>query len=177
MSPAFRQVLTVLLCTCGLVTLTGQINHALAPSAITLEVAGLLVAFAGLRLDFRRTLIIAFVTGLWVDASAPVAFGRHAFLYGLAVCMLARFRSRLPVESTSVGVVAALFINLAVFVMAGFLDLGALPDSAAGGLRLLADLVSSQLFVALIGPWFFALQAHALRLSGASPASQLRRYA
>lgn len=177
MSPALRQVLVVLLCTCGLVTLTGQINHVLAPAALTLEVAGLLVAFAGLRLDFRRALIIAFVTGLWVDASAPVVFGRHAFLYALAVCMLARFRARLPREETFVGVVAALFINLAVFVLAGFLDLGTLPDSSAGGLRLLADLVASQLFVALIGPWFFACQIQALRIAGASPTSHTRRYA
>jgi rod shape-determining protein MreD len=177
MSPALRQVLVVLLCTCGLASLTGQINHALAPASLSLEIAGLLVAFAGLRMDFRRALIIAFVTGLWVDASAPVAFGRHAFLYAFAVCMLARFRARLPREETFVGVVAALFINLAVFVLGGFLDLGGLPDSAAGGLRLLADLVASQLFVAVIGPWFFACQLHALRLAGASPASQLRRYA
>jgi rod shape-determining protein MreD len=177
MAPAPRQVLVVLLCTCGLISLTGQLNHALAPAGLTLEVAGLLVAFAGLRLDFRRALIIALLTGLWVDASAPVAFGRHAFLFGFAVCMLSRFRSRLPREETLVGVVAALFINLALFVFAGFLDLGALPDSTSGALRLLADLVASQLFVALIGPWFFASQTHALRLAGASPTSLTRRYA
>lgn len=177
MSPALRQVLTLCACTCGLHSLVGQFNHAVAPYALTVDVVGLLLAFAGLRLPFRPALAVAFLTGLWVDCSAPVAFGYHAFLYGLAICFLARLRARLPREETLVGVVTALFINLAFFVLAGFLDLGSLPDPASGALRLLADLILSQLFAALIGPWFFALQFHSLRLAGAGPAETVRRYA
>jgi rod shape-determining protein MreD len=177
MPPAYRQVFVILACVFGLLALVGQLNHVLAPFALSLDVAGLLVAFAGLRLDFRRALVVAFIGGLWFDASAPAAFGRHAFLYALAVCMLARMRTRLPRDEVLVGVVAALFINLAFFVVDGFLDLGSLPDPASAGLRLLADLLVSQLFVALIGPWFFALQLQALHLAGAGPAQVVRRYA
>jgi cell shape-determining protein MreD len=176
MPSASRQVLAVLACVIGLQAIVGQLNHVLSPFALTIHVAGLLVAFAGLRLDFRRALIVALVGGLWFDASAACEFGRHAFLFALAVCMLARMRARLPREEVLVGVVSALFINLAFFVVAGFLDLGALPDPAAGGLRLLADLLVSQLFVALTGPWFFACQSHALKLAGASPAQVVSRY-
>ena len=177
MPSAFRQVLAILACIFGLLALVGQLNHVLAPFALTLDVAGLLVAFAGLRLDFRRAFIAALIGGLWFDAGTPAAFGRHAFLYALAVCMLSRVRARLPREEVMVGVVAALFVNLAFFVIDGFLDLGSLPDPAAGGLRLLADLGVSQLFIALIGPWFFACQSQALQLVGASPAQAVRRYA
>ena len=42
-----------------------------------------------------------------------------------------------------------------------------LPAAAWG--RLLADLVCSQVVVALIAPWFFALQGSALTLTRAEP--------
>jgi len=177
MSPALRQILAVLACTFGLICLTGQLNHALAPFGLTLEVAGLLCAFAGLRLEFSRAFTVALLTGFLVDAGTPVGFGRHAFLFGLMVCLLSRVRFRLPREETLVGVVTALFINLACFVVTGFVALGSLPDTTSGALRLLADLLVSQLFIALIGPWFFALQLRALAFAGASPATAIRRYA
>jgi cell shape-determining protein MreD len=177
MSLSLRQILVLCLCACGLQTLAGQFNHAIAPFALTIDLGGLLIALAGLRLAFGPALAVAFITGLWVDASAPVAFGQHAFLYGLAVCLVYKLRDRLPREETFVGVVAAMFINLGFCVVAGFLNLDSLPDPASGTLRLLADLVASQLVTALISPWFFALQLQSLRLAGASPATIVRRYA
>jgi rod shape-determining protein MreD len=177
MPTSFRQVFILCLCACVLQSLAGQFNHLVAPFAITLDLAGLLIAFAALRLSFGPALVVALFTGLWVDAYDPVSFGRHAFLYGLAVCLIHQLRGRLPREETFVCVVAALFVNLALCVVAGFLDLGSLPDPAAGALRLLADLVASQLATALLGPWFIALQLRSLQLLGAEPVSALRRYA
>jgi rod shape-determining protein MreD len=177
MSPSLRQILALCLCACGLQALVGQFNHAIASFALTLNLGGLLIALAGLRLPLRPALTVALLTGLWVDASAPVAFGHHAFLHGLAVCFIHKLRERLPREETLVAVVTALFTNLAFCVITGFLSLDSLPDPASGGLRLLADLVASQLLTALIAPWFFALQLQSLRLAGASPASTVRRYA
>lgn len=177
MPRALRQVLVLLACTGGLVALVGQLNHALAPLALTLSVPGLLVAYAALRLPLRPGLAVACLTGLWIDAAAPVAFGRHALLLGLAFCVLHNLRTRLPREETLVAVVAALFVNLALFVVLALLDLGALPEPASGGLRLLADLFVSQLFTALIGPWFLALQTRALVLTGGRPEVGVSRFA
>lgn len=177
MPTAFRQVFVLCLCACFLQSLAGQFNHLITSFAITLDFAGLLIAFAALRLPFRPALIVALFTGLWVDAYDPVSFGRHAFLYGLAVCLIHQLRDRLPREETFVCVVTALFTNLALCVLAGFLDLGALPDAGDGALRLLADLVASQLATALIGPWLIALQLRSLQLARAEPVSALRRYA
>jgi rod shape-determining protein MreD len=177
MPTSFRQVFILCLCACVLQSLAGQFNHMIASFAVTLDLAGLLIAFAALRLPFGPALTVALFTGLWVDAYDPVSFGRHAFLYGLAVCMINQFRGRLPREETFVCVVTALFVNLALCVAAGFLDLGSLPDAGAGALRLLADLVASQLATALIGPWFIALQLRSLQLVRAEPVSAIRRYA
>ncbi len=177
MPRALRQVLVLLACTGGLSALVGQLNHVLSPLALTITLPGLLVAFAALRLPSGAGLAAALLTGLWLDAGAPVAFGRHAALLGLSFCFVYRVRARLPREETLIGVVVALFVNLGLFVVLAFLDLGELPDPAAGGLRLLADLLVSQLFTVLIGPWFFALQRQALELAGALPAATTSRFA
>jgi cell shape-determining protein MreD len=177
MPRSLRQVLVLLACAGGLVGLVGQLNHGLAPLGLTLTVPGLLVCYAALRLPLQPGLLVACLAGLWIDAAAPVAFGRHALLLGLAFCVVHNLRARLPREETLVGVVAALFVNLALFVVFALLDLGALPDPAAGGLRLLADLVVSQLFTALIGPWFIALQTHALQFARARPEAAVSRFA
>ncbi|MBC8009593.1 MAG: hypothetical protein H7067_05815 [Burkholderiales bacterium] len=177
MSRTLRQVLVLLACAGGLVALVGQLNHVLSPLALTLTVPGLLIIYAALRLPLRPGLAVACLAGLWIDAAAPVGFGRHALLFGFAFCVVHNLRSRLPREETLVAVVAALFVNLALFVVAALLDLGALPDPAAGGLRLLADLFVSQLFTALIGPWFIALQTRSLQFAGARPEMVVSRFA
>lgn len=174
---ALRQVVCLLACAAVLCALVGQLNHVVSGWAVTFSVPGLLVAYAALRLPLGAGFASVFVAGLWLDAFSPLAFGRQAFLLGLAFCLLHRLRDRLPRTETVVGVVAALFINLALFVALAFLDLGSLPDPAAGGLRLLADLLGSQILTALVGPWFLAFQHAALRIAGAAPAQIVSRYA
>lgn len=177
MFPSLRQVLALLGCWAVLCVITGQANHYLSPLAITLSAPGLIVAFAALRLPLGAGLATALAAGLWVDAAAPVVFGRHALLLGLAFCIVHRVRGRLPRNETVVGVVAALFVNLALFVALAFMDLGELPDPAAAGTRLLADLLVSQLFTTIAGTWFLSLQHAALRLVGAAPVQISSRFA
>ncbi|MEN9841436.1 MAG: hypothetical protein RL376_1236 [Verrucomicrobiota bacterium] len=168
---AVRQFLVLLACSGGLIALLAQANHELSFLALTLATPGLLVVYSALRLPLLRGLSLVCLTGLLLDAAAPIPFGSHAFLLGLGFCALHGVRSRLPREETLVGVVAALFINLALFVVLAFARLGALPDPGAGALRLLADLLASQLATALLGPWFLALQNRALELAGVAPAA------
>ncbi len=174
---SYRQVLALLGCWAVLCVMIGQANHHLSALALTISAPGLIVAFAALRLPLGAGLAAVFTAGLWLDAAAPVAFGRHAVLLGLAFCIVHRVRGRLPRNETVVGVVAALFVNLGLFVALAFLDLGELPDPAAAGTRLLADLGVSQLFTALAGPWFLALQHATLRLIGAAPVQVTSRFA
>jgi len=177
MSRSTRQILVLLLCTGGLITLLGQLNHSLSGFAITLSAPGLLVAFAALRLSLKPGLILSLLTGLWLGAVSGSPFGFHAFLLGLAFCMLHHVRTRLPREAILVGVVAAIFINLALFIVVASTRINTLPDPASGALRLLVDLVASQVATALLGPWFLALQARTLDLVGAPPPATLHRLA
>ena len=177
MSPAARQVLVLTLCAAALGLLLGQLNHALSGLALTLAAPGLLVVFAALRLAPGPGLAVALLAGLCLDAAAPPAlFGRQALLLGFAFCLLHRVRARLPRESRAVAVVAAIFVNLALAIVTAFAGLDQLPHPASGALRLLVDLLLSQLATALLGPWFLALQARALDLAGAPPPAS-RRYA
>lgn len=161
-----RQVLALLGCTGILMAVVGQLNHALAPLAVTVSTPGLLIAFAALRLPFGTGLSVVFLSGLWLDAVAPTPFGRQAALLAIAFTCLHNAARRLPREEVLVGVVSALFVNLGLFVLLAMLDLGALPDSSAGARRLLADLVVSQVLTTVAGPWFFALQNRLLNLVG-----------
>ena len=60
----------------------------------------------------------------------------------------------------------ALLTNLALFLVFSFIQIARSPAPAAAWPRLIADLVCSQVFLALIAPWFFALQHRALALTG-----------
>jgi cell shape-determining protein MreD len=174
---ALRQVLCQLASAAILCAILAQVNHLAASCAITFALPGLLVAYAGLRLPLGAGLASAFVTGLWLDAATPLPFGRQGFLLALLFCLVYRLRDRLPRQETLVAVVVALFANLALFVALAFFSLGSLPDPAAGGLRLLADLLVSQLLTALLGPWFLSLQHAVLRLAGAAPSQTVNRFA
>ncbi len=174
---SLRQILALLACAAVLCAMVGQLNHATAGWALSFSLPGLLVTYAALRLPPGPGLASAFVTGLWLDAVTPLPFGRQAFVLALAFCLVFRLRGRLPRQETITAVVVALFVNLALFVALAFLSLGSLPDPAAGGVRLLGDLLVSQLLTALVGPWFLALQTAALRMVGASPSQTLDRFA
>lgn len=174
---ALRQLAVLILCAGGLAALLGQLNHSLSPLALTVTLPGLLIAYAALRLPLRTGLAAALLVGLWLDAATPAFFGRHALFLGLAFCFVYRVRWRLPRNEILVGVLTAVFINLALCIALALVFLGKLPEPASGGLRLLADLVLSQLVTGLIGPWFLALQQRALELASAAPVEVPRRFA
>ncbi len=149
-----------------LVVLLGQLNHYLGPWQLHAWCGGLFVAFAALRLDFRTGAAAAFIGGLLLDAGSPVTFGTHALLFLAAHAAIFNVRARAPRDETIVGVIAALLANLGLFLALSFLRVDLGPDSGEAWMRDFADLLVSQLVLALIAPWFFAVQANLLRMSG-----------
>lgn len=162
-----RRALVIAACGFALWLIVSQANHYLAPARLYIWVGGLFVTFAGLRLAPPEGFNGCFLVGLLIDANTPVPFGLHAFLFGIAQLVLVRLRHRLAGEVTIVAVIIALLANLALFLAMSFTRMGNLPDTAGAGLRLLMDLVISQCVLALLGPWFFALQIRALEITGA----------
>lgn len=139
--------------------LTGLANHYLAPLSLHLYITGLLVVFAGLRVDPKQGFIATFLTGLLLDATMPVPFGTHLVLLGLIHATLLYGRRRFPREGSIFGIVVAQFANLFLFITLSFLLVSQNPRPSEAWLRIFVDLLVSQIVILLITPWFLALQS------------------
>jgi rod shape-determining protein MreD len=87
------------------------------------------------------------------------------------VIFLQHVRHRLNRHEGLIIVMVILIANLGLFLAVSAVAVRLLPD--AGGLtsRVFSDLIASQLTLALVAPWFLALQAKALEIAGvAAPA-------
>jgi len=152
-------------------TVVSQLNHALAPAHVYLFVPALFLTYAALALPLRAGLAATLSAALLCDSATPVIFGTHALLFAVAHIFLFNLRDRVPRDETSARVVIALLANLALFLVFSFVQISRLPAPAEAWPRIICDLLCSQIFLAVIAPWFFALQARALELAFvASPA-------
>ena len=153
-------------CNLLLIWLVGVANHYLSRFSflwidfisLHLYVGGMFVTFSALRLDVRNGLIATIATGLAVDAQSPAAFGTSVLLFGLVHAALIYGRNRFPREEAIFSVVVALLSNLFLFLVLSFLFVGHSPRPGSTWLRLFVDLIASQVVIALITPWFMALQ-------------------
>ena len=142
-----------------------QLNDALASLRVYVFAGALFVAFSALTQPRRPGLVAVMLAGLICDANAPVTFGTHMLLFAAAHFTLFHLRERVPRDDNVAAIAVVLLTNLAAFLVFSFTQI---HDSPAPGVvwpRLIADLVCSQLFLVIVTPWFFALQAGALALA------------
>jgi cell shape-determining protein MreD len=144
--------------------LVGLLNDLLAPGAVHVYIGGLFVVYSALRLDRKHGLIAVVLTGLLVDATAPVPYGTSMLLFGLVHATLLYGRQRFPREGAVFGIA-----NLFLVIALSFLLVGANPRPGAAWLRIFADLIASQLALLVITPWFLALQDRAMELASIHP--------
>jgi hypothetical protein len=152
-----------------------QINHALSGLQVYLFAGGLFVTYAALALPLRDGLIVSFLGGLLCDANAPLApdlsrlaltFAHsQALLFVCAHAIVFQLRARMPRRETAPRVMVALFSNLGIFLVFALIHIGRLPAPERIWPRIVIDLACSQIFLALIARWFFALQTQALALA------------
>ena len=161
MRRAFVIFITLLL----LCAVLAELNHALTPWHVYLWIGGLFVTFSALTLALRPGIAASVCIGMILDASASIPFGTHALLFAAAHVVIFNIRDRVPRDETVARVVIALLANLALFLVLSFFLIARLPVPAAAWPRLIVDLLCSQLLIAAIGPWFFALQTGALEIS------------
>ncbi|MDF9828315.1 hypothetical protein M2103_002420 [Ereboglobus sp. PH5-5] len=168
-----RQPLVVIVCGILLWTITAQINHYLAVWHLNLFTGGLMVAHAALRFRSRVIWRITLPLGLWLDAASAVPFGMHAALFLLAGVIIHRVRGRTPRVDTASGVIAAVSANAILFVVIAIAFAIRGPVQTGVLFTLLVNLALSSAFVALIAPWYIALQTRALELAGINAHMQL----
>lgn len=153
-----------------------ELNHALTAWGVYLWIGGLCITQAALDLPLRSGLVSSVLAGILFDALAPVAFGTHALLFAAGYAVIFHLRDRVPRDETAARVVVALFANLGLFLVFSFAQSRHLPDPGAVWPRILLDLLCSQLFIAVIAPWFFAFQARMLELPAAIYAATSHRF-
>lgn len=153
----------------------GQLNHYLSVWQLHVWCGGLFVTFVALRLGYGTGAIAAFIAGLLLDAGQPVAFGTQAFLFLAAHAVVFTIRARAPRDATIVGVMIALLANLGLFLALSFLRIDPAIKAEQSWLRVFADLLLSQIVLALIAPWFFAVQTRLLQLQGSDSRELSRR--
>jgi rod shape-determining protein MreD len=141
-----------------------QLNHALSNVRVYVFVGALFVVFAALTQPLRAGLIATLLGGLVCDANAPVALGTHTLLFAAAHVTLFHLRDRVPRDDNISAIIVALLTNLALFLVFSVTQIHHSPAPAAAWMRLIVDLLCSQLVLVLVTPWFFALQAQALAL-------------
>ncbi len=144
-----------------LLWLYGLANHCLGSFNVFIFPGGLLVVYAALRLDALHGYIATALTALACDALMFAPFGdqrgpaRARAHRGVLWPPAASLREE-PVFATVVALVA----NLFVFLVLSFALIGRNPRPGVAWLRLFSDLIASQIVLALVTPWVFALQNH-----------------
>lgn len=155
--------------------IAGEANHYLAPHGLSIVIAGLALPMAGLRLSLRPGLLAMVLTGLALDSLGPTAFGASSALLVAGLLILHAIRHRLAREGATAHVIVALLTNLVIFVTQPMFSGGLSAYAASTVLRVLTDLVSSQLILIVLSLWFFSLQERALVLWGVDLGEELRR--
>jgi rod shape-determining protein MreD len=159
-----RRVLILFATLLVLWALVAELNHALSSLHMYLFAGGLFVSYAALHQPMREGLTATLLAALVCDANTPVAFGTHVLLFAAAHLTVFRLRDRIPREDNIAATILVLFTNFALFLLFSFTQVHSAAAPAAIWPRLIADLVGSQIFVALVTPWFFALQGRTLAL-------------
>ena len=148
--------------------LVAEVNNALSGLHIWLFAGGLFVAYSALMMPFRPGFVATLLAGLLCDSVTPVPFGTHAFLFSVAHIIVFNLRERMQRDDTTVRVVAALLINVGLFLALTFVRIRVAHGGAAAWPRMLSDLAWSEVAIAAIAPWFFALQLRTLEIARAN---------
>lgn len=157
----FRRVALLLGPLLLLWAMAAELNHHLAPRQVWVFTGGLHVGFIALTQAFGPGLAAVLLSGLACDSATPVPFGTHALLFGLAHNVVFRMRDRIPKDDPVALTLVALFANFGLF-LAFAASRG--TAEASRWTRLGPDLVASQVLVAVVTPWFTALQARLIDL-------------
>jgi rod shape-determining protein MreD len=161
-----RRALVIIATSLILWAMIAQVNHLLSSSHIYVFVGGLFVAYTALTFPLGSGMICSLVAGMICDAAEPVSFGTFVLLYATAHAVVFNLRNRIPRDDTVASVLVGLFANLGIFFALCFVQMFHAPALAAAWPRILVDLLVSQICLALIAPWFFALQAKSLAFLG-----------
>lgn len=149
-----------------LLSLLRLVNDSLGPLGLTLYLPALFLLIPALELRLRWALLVAGLTGLAFDATAPLTFGFSLILFTAVTTILFANRQGLRRASNWQLLWVLLSVNallwLFMTVIAGRPWLGSFHYWE----RSLGDLIISSVLLFPIGAWFFSVQRFLVDLGG-----------
>jgi hypothetical protein len=158
-----------------LIAIAREANHYLAQLGISIFLSGLVLPVVALRLSQGPGLVAVVLTGLAMDATGPTAFGSSAIILAAALLVVRALRHRLLREHLSTHLAVALLANLLLFFAQPLFAGTTTAYIAPTPMRVVVDLLLSQLILSALAWWFFALQERALVLWGVNLSEELRQ--
>jgi hypothetical protein len=152
-----------------LLYLTLLVNSALAGWSIYLLLLGPMLVFPALYLRHQSYFICTLLTGLWVDAALPSAFGLFTIGFLFAGAFVFQMRIRFRAEHNYHPIVLAHSLNffciLLVTVAMGF----SYFSSAGFWLQVVATSLASHIVLLVVAPWFFNFERMLFALCNMDP--------
>ena len=131
------------------------VNSALASGSIYLCLLGPMIVVPALYLSHRSYFICTLVTGLWVDAALPAAYGLFTTCFLFAGAFIFQIRIRFRAEHNYHPILLAHGLNLFyLLVLAVFLGKDSW-GSAAYWVQVLVTVLGSHVALLFVAPWFF----------------------
>jgi rod shape-determining protein MreD len=151
---------------------TSELNHAISGLRVYAFLGALYLTPLVLPHE-RGGRLAAALAGLLCDATTPVAFGTHMFLFLIGYALLRRIRDRVPRDDALGRVIVTLLANLALFFAFSFTQIHRSPGCRRrSGRDCSVDLACSQILLVIVTPWYFALHARCLELARVNPRSE-----
>jgi hypothetical protein len=159
--------------------LIGQANHYLSDfplfgfgrAQVHLFLAGLPLAFAALRLTLGPAVLATVATALAIESQLPLPSGAILLPATACVCVTMVLRPHFNRFEASSAVLAGIAFNLVLLLA---ITLVVFRHTHVSLARVGADMLVSQLALALLTGWFFAAQTALLELFGFNLDTELR---
>ncbi|MEO0508806.1 MAG: hypothetical protein AAF065_02970 [Verrucomicrobiota bacterium] len=134
------------------------VNSAMGSWPVYLFLLGPMLALPALYLRHRSYFVCTLLTGLWVDASMPVAFGFFTALFLCFGALIFFFRIRFRVEHNYHPILLAHCMNFVLLVALTVATGSDYFNVSEFWIYVLTTSLSSHLALILVAPWFFNLE-------------------
>lgn len=150
------------------------VNQFFAVWSIALYLPAAFVLFTALHGNNRVAFATALVTGLFIDAQSPLPYFSHTFILVVCTTALMALRQRIRTNSTPQATAIGVATNTLAFCVLTLLVLyfSPLVLDLPSFLRIVTDLVLSQLAFLAVSPWFLEFQKSLLHLIGTGPVAE-----
>lgn len=131
------------------------VNSALASWSIYLLLLGPMLVFPALYLRHQSYFICTLLTGLWVDAALPSAFGLFTVGFFFAGAFIFQMRIRFRTEHNYHPIVLANGVNFFCILLVTIAMGSAYMTSLGFWLQVFVTSLASHLALLIVAPWFF----------------------